>query len=406
MKKIPQQTQSSGGANKGQKSKAAEFKGKQVEQSKKVSKKSAFYTKKEMDFDNVTSKKTLRGKSMDVAKGKKSDTKVPDIDEKESDLDILVSKNKVSVPGEVKPIEGYHFEMTMLTKEELKPYLRYIALAGYAHRPMVEKLIKPFGYEALDPNVLAITQKIKANDMLKNVEVVSGVTKSGLKTAPCFADRTTGLKVLISVHEGRKEVILTYGMASSLDMEFGKKGKKAKLYQYLGAAGNLLGDEMLLYKEANVLTKEIVAEIRQEPRWEKYSIKLTGKCLGGSLAQFVGLSQELDALCTNTFPLGAGSQTLIGDDKLKQADRLITHITVTADIVSDFKGIARLDSLLCEAGIRTPGNFGLRYEIPSAYSDWFGTHGYVFSSAMEYLGIDKNSIPLDLEKSHPELLQM
>jgi len=308
--------------------------------------------------------------------------------------------------GWTKPLESYHYNMKKLIQTDMQPHLCYIAQSGYAHKSLSEKLITPFGYQPVDPE----TMGVDLSDFSDKIEILDGLvedrtTDQSIKTEKCFVDRNIGLKILVAANEELKEIVLAFGDLGSLVIELKEKSNAVWQRQFKGVVSNLVGMDPALYQQADALAMRIIKSILQNSKYKDYSIILTGQSLGGSLAQFVGLRNEITTMCYNAVPLGRGLQHLIGDEKLKKADAYITHVSVESDYVSDTKGIGVVDGALSYFGIRTPGNFGERESIPTAYSELQKTHSFVLGSAMKYLELDEKTLPQDLEKTNPELLK-
>jgi len=94
--------------------------------------------------------------------------------------------------------------------------------------------------------------------------------------------------------------------------------------------------------------------------------------------------------------LGAGLQYDIGTSALNCADEFITHISAKGDFVSDLYKVHFVDFILQMALLRSPGNFGKRFTIPTAYKKSIETHEYPFGSLMKFLGKDIRTRPKDL----------
>lgn len=316
------------------------------------------------------------------------------------------SSKRPILPETAKPLDSYHFEMEKLTPEQTMPHLRYMSQAGYAHTPKRD-LIEPFGYEPVDPESIGLN----LSDLPGKVEILEGSvtnnkTKETTKTEKCFVDRNTGLKIIVSVNPETKEIVLSFGDMNSLIPELKKDSRKAQRLHQQAVLGNF-GGISELYKQADAVASKIVDAMLQDPEYKDFTVKLVGQSLGGSLAQFVGLRNGIESMCYNAVPLGSGHQELIGDEKLKQADQIITHLSAETDYASDPQGIGTLDFLLSASGVRTPGNFGKRGSIPTAYpgmTEMQKTHAFHFGSAMQHLGLDKRTLPADLAAKNPALL--
>jgi predicted esterase YcpF (UPF0227 family) len=108
------------------------------------------------------------------------------------------------------------------------------------------------------------------------------------------------------------------------------------------------------------------------------TIKLTGFCFGGMLAQYAALKNEVPASCFNSLQLGPKLQQDIGSEKLEKAGSYVEHFSIERDHITDsridsiveFKlpknleslRLTPLDNIVNKLGIRTPGNFGKTYQ--------------------------------------------
>lgn len=289
---------------------------------------------------------------------------------------------------------GYHFEMTPLTVDQIKPHLRYMAQAGYAHTPKLD-LIKPFGYEPLSPQVIGV----QLDKLPFKVESCKG-NAGEIETESCFVDKDTGLKIIVSVNKQHKEIVLAFGDSNSLIPEMGNKSNAAWIQQQKAIWTNLLGKQPDLYLRADKIAIAIIQALLENSNYEKYSVRLVGQSLGGSLAQFVGLKNRFNTNCYNAVAIGKGLQTLIDEKHLDAADLYVTHVSVETDFASDLKGIGTVNSVLNSLGTRTPRNFGLRYSIPTAYpglSAMSKTHAFHLGSAMKYIGLTERTSVKDLK---------
>lgn len=306
----------------------------------------------------------------------------------------------------VRPLETY-YKMECLSEEGVKYHLPYIAHSGYAHKPNKE-LIEPFGFQSMDPKLLGI----KLSDLRGKIEILAGSIenyKTGkcTQTEPCFVDRKTGLKILVSINTKRKEIVLAFGDSNSLVPELKKDAKVAWLRHQKAIWHNLSGGFGWcpeLYLQADILVIQIIKTMSLNSEYKNYNFVLVGQSLGGSLAQFVGLNNGIKAICYNAVPLGTVLQKEIGYEKLENANSYVTHVSVESDFVSDlrYSGLIRLT--LNFWGIDTPANFGARYSIPKAYSKMQDIHSFVLGSAMHSIGYDKRKLPLELKKESDEYL--
>lgn len=271
--------------------------------------------------------------------------------------------------------QGYHYNtQKKLTAIELKPYLKLAATSAASFKNDA-KWLEGLGLKFHDfhPNEV-------------DLKDAPGIIVQG---AVLF-DPKSGLKV--SVVENDKEVFVNFGAHNCLSNELTdkKEQKKAHTEQFQAASLNLLGAEPKIYEQANA----VIAALQQSRKLKNKKWTLIGQSFGGGLAQYVGLQKEISTVCFNSTPLGAGLQKMLGKDKLIKADELVTHISVENDVLSDFPFIKFIDYFLSFIGIRTPGNFGQRFSIPSAYGfNIRKTHDYVLGSIMHHLGYHIKALP-------------
>ncbi|NGX39279.1 MAG: hypothetical protein KR126chlam1_00602 [Chlamydiae bacterium] len=263
---------------------------------------------------------------------------------------------------------GYHFQFEKKPlKEELKGYLPYIAAASFIHATN-SFWIKSLGYHVIAPREFEIDEK--------------GVEARNL----CFFDPVSGLKV--GVIEKGDHVIAIFGAIGSSESELENPSERKKIdrWGYQNVTWNLLGGIPSIYLQASDFFKKI----RQNPRLNGKRVELAGQCYGGSVAQFLSLQHKVKALCVNSMAIGPGLQKIVGKKSLMAADKWVSHLSVERDFVSDSRGLWPVDQLMSGLGIRTAGNFGRRYVIPSGYSNAADLHNNVIGSALKYIGYDSN----------------
>lgn len=207
-----------------------------------------------------------------------------------------------------------------------------------------------------------------------------------------FFDPTTGLKAMISF-EG-EEAIIAFGAIGAGSSELSCQKEKSDLDRklHLISFSNLMGCKPFIYKQAEEFFKKII----QSPQLNNKKVVLTGQCFGASIASYIGLRQSVQTICFNSLALGVGLQWAIGDDKLRKAHHCITHLSVKNDWASDCRWMSPIDYALNLIGVRTPGIFGRRFRIPSAYRSFNETHRYVLGSLMSHQGYERMTQPKDL----------
>ncbi|MBA2368874.1 MAG: glycogen/starch synthase [Candidatus Protochlamydia sp.] len=276
---------------------------------------------------------------------------------------------------------GYHFETEKnLSPTELRPFLKYAAI-GTASYATEQKWLE--GLDGLD------FYQLQPDDI-----DASALPPGIVLREKCLFDQETGLKIVIVKND--HELIIAFGARGSATSELQdeRQGEAVKKKQiHLGVA-NFVGATPSIYKHAS----QVVELIKNSRIAEGKEIALTGQSFGGSLAEYVGLKLKIPTYCFNSFPIGVGLQADLGSEALAQADRYITHVSAEADIFSDNPWTKTIDRIVNFLGLRTPGNFGRRFSIPSAYKDYFSTHSYVLGNIMQHLDYDLRSLPNDVIK--------
>lgn len=261
---------------------------------------------------------------------------------------------------------GYHRPIQkILTKDELKPFFKYGCAAAFVHRTK-EEWISPLNYTALGKHSFT-------HDQLQSLPPSIEARTS------CLFNPKSQLKVAILQKD--KEVIVAFGALGSYETE-GVADDMANL-KTSGFAG-LVGIKPDIYREA----EELVAWIKKQPEFQDKEITLSGSCFGGSLASYCALKQDLKAVALNPFPLGAGLQQDIPQKALDNADAHVINITAKGDFYTNSRSRDAIDTIVSAIGIKTPGTFGQRLAIPSAYKKGADTHNYFMGSVMKYMGYD------------------
>lgn len=282
---------------------------------------------------------------------------------------------------------GYHYKyMKKLSAAEAKNFLPYICACAFAFSSSKE-WIEPFGYKIIDPK-----------EVLPKESSFSSIGDS-------FVDEKTGLK--FAACEKGDEVIVAFcgmnGLKKEMESETNKL-KELNKYHHKAAIKNLLGfkDEFFVGAE------EAVMKVISHPKFKTKKIILTGQCLGGTLAQYIALKNDIKAICFNTFQIGPGLQQIISDEKLAKADEYVSHVAAQGDFVNENLASICLDYILGLIGIRTAGNFGQTFVIPTPYETPKDIHEYILGSFMHHLGFDKKTKPaqiqewIDKEQFHPQ----
>ena len=274
---------------------------------------------------------------------------------------------------------GYERKFTKLSAEQIKGFMKYVSHGASAHLSD-DKWIKPYGYHFIDPHELDI-----------DVSELPGQIEMHDK---CFFDPKTSLKALVS--ESEDEVVISFGALAASKSELDpKKAKALARKQHVLLATQFAGGVPKMYDQAELL----VEKLKELPRFKGKKIKLSGQCLGGSLAQYSGLKHKIKTVCFNSFPLGAGLQYRVRS-RLRSAKEYVTHMSTETDFVSDSSKVKYLDPASSAIGLRTPGNFGKRYSVPTAYpGDKQATHDYIQGSMMKHMGYTTRTTPEELPDS-------
>jgi hypothetical protein len=243
---------------------------------------------------------------------------------------------------------GYQFSAKKdLTKEELKPYYPHACAPCYNYALKEENI--PDGWKL-------------ARDTWYNPQ-------SGLK---------------ISFLQKGDELMLPIGSIEAKELA----PKRNKCIRQ-----SLLGQDIEIFKEAD----KVFADLSSDPLLKGKKVTLVGACFGAAIASYVALKHKTPAVCFNSFPMGVAQQQDVGNERLREASKYVTHISAKGCYTSDMPAYRVIDRGLSALGFRIPGWFGNRFRIPSAYSAMQDTHAYFIGSVMEHLGHDKRTKPVDLQ---------
>ncbi len=203
------------------------------------------------------------------------------------------------------------------------------------------------------------------------------------KKETCFFDPLSGLKV--SIFENNNSIIVALGTLNSHKSELSDPKHIKDLYVQMRSSGvtNLLGFKPKIYSQVD----EFFSTLILDPHLKGKEITLTGHCFGGSLASYVALKHGKKAFCINSLPLGAGLQQDIGKKRLKTAPEHITQVSIQNDWLTDSYIAKIFDIFLSSIFIKTPGRFGKKTFIPSAFKDSKNSHNRIVSSCKSHLGL-------------------
>lgn len=270
---------------------------------------------------------------------------------------------------------GYHYQPQPASLEISQKYLSdaYIAAAVYdcdcSHFDRLGlTLLNP---QELNINLSQLPGNIEANDKR-------------------FVDLTTGFKMMIV--EYANEIIMAFGALASAPRELADVPEdeialRNKLWVSVVIA-ELAGLTPILYEQAEAM----FLEIQKHERISVKQIRLVGHSMGASQASFIGLRNQIKASCFNSLALGPSLQKAIGADRLRAADQYITHLSVHGDFFSDPPCMTLLDRFIGLVGLRTPGNFGNHFRIPSTLQSQSEIHNNFVGA------IEKHLIDLERKK--------
>jgi|SRR5579872_4235449 len=269
---------------------------------------------------------------------------------------------------------GYTRNLIPISPQKTKEYLRFAggSVASFAND---ESWVKPFGTQFLN---------------IEDVDL-TGLPGNLRAEKKCFFDPENGLKMVI-VHSDAEALIIYGSLRAGNAMLDDAEAQKLVDRQNIILGANLFGFKPAIFEQADALFQRV----KSHPRLRGKRILFSGQCMGGCIASYVALKNQERAICFNTFPLGAGLQEDLGKNRLRQAGRLVTHISAKTDFVSDPKYLDLVDLIISSIGIRTPGNFGRRFSIPSAYNRAHDTHSYIFGSLMKHIGHNVRTRPAEL----------
>lgn len=272
--------------------------------------------------------------------------------------------------------KGYHrFGHPILSSEEVKPYVKY-ASANSALQTGLLSYIEDFGYKICHPK-----------DVIDKLVDLPKELKAHQK---CFFDSSTGLK--IAIYKKENELLFSFGTLAGADSETTDITERIRIRNTLWNSGfaSASGIKSSLFMDADA----VFSKIKNLPDFKDKKIVVTGQCLGGTIASFLSLKHQCQGITFNTMPMGVGLQEEIGNDKLMDADNHLTHIIARSDYFADLPRIVGVaDAILNFIGLNTPGNFGKKYLVPTAYDKAWDTHRFIVGSMMAHMGFHFRTLP-------------
>lgn len=156
-------------------------------------------------------------------------------------------------------------------------------------------------------------------------------------------DSSTGLAASIHFDPASREVIVGFSGISFAGSRFG-----CGLNQMLSCAAQWLGlvpKNMRQGSRIVELMKEHIDALNRElPEDQKLELTVTGFSMGGGVASYAALRNEVPAVVFNPMRLGLGARARVGQNMLAQADRYLTEVVIPGDWVSD-NGLSHLYKL-------------------------------------------------------------
>jgi hypothetical protein len=256
-----------------------------------------------------------------------------------------------------------HLNAVALKPFEIKGYIKYAAIAATAYKSDTS-WITPFNIDLISPKDIDI-----------DVSHISCLEKRDV----CFFDETTGLKAIVC--ENEKNIIIAFGAFGSAFPETGtEKYNKVADYLKKTIVHNIyFGSKPKYFDDADLLFKKLCSYFGEK---STKPIIVCGQCLGGSLAQYVGIKNRVSTICLNSIPIGSGVQKAINKN-IHYANKIVTQVSV------DF------DPVISSSSAK---NLGEHFVLPSAYETSKESHRYLMGSIMNYLGYDKKTHTKELVK--------
>lgn len=260
------------------------------------------------------------------------------------------------------------YQWSFLSEEKSIKHLKnnlYRYIMAAVPKSQKEAWISPFTFKISDLSSL----NLNLSEIKGSIEINNN----------SFVDYTTGLNATIASSPNNNELLVGFGAADSL-IHHPNFPLEREFKLLCGAAFGFIGGKPLIYEQAD----KLIAALKE--KFPEKKIILSGTCLGGSLAQYAALKNDVKAYCINSLALGPRLQAEISDENLKKAQKNIRHITIENDLFDDRPWITQIDRIvnflfdLC-----TPGNFGKRFRIPCLYNSMLYDHNYPLDSFIKVL---------------------
>lgn len=266
----------------------------------------------------------------------------------------------------------YFFEKT-IKSDELKPYLPYAAATNFVYHENPKYLLP--GWAPIRSEILNIRDEDPLFKQEAYPNPISGFKASllgkGDELVICFAP----------LEKRPRDDRSRWQRISAFVRGFFGGNKPIK-----NIVGLMSGFKPAAFEQADTF----VGRIQNLPEFKDKKITLAGLCYGGIFASYVGIKRGIRTVCLNSLPLGVGLQHQISSDRLSRAGEYVTHICAKGDWVSDSPGQAILDLIINRLGFRTPGLFGRKFLVPTAYpKSRSATHGNPVGSILKHLGYNE-----------------
>ncbi len=301
----------------------------------------------------------------------------------------LGSINNPSFKEQILCGEGYHrFEHIDLNGEEAKEQIIY-ACAAAAIQKNKHNWLDSFGYKPISTNNFGLG--------LENQRSV-------------LFDRKTGLKIV--VYSKNDELLVTFGAFGSHASQFKKNEEKACNAMEKTISKEALSSLFGACPEMFIEADKFVMALANSSEFKGKKIKVTGQSLGGAIASYVSLRQQIPGIVLNSFPLGPGLQAQVGEVNLRKADGVLKQIIAKGDIFADCSPILGvLDDAINLLGFETSGNFGKKYHVQTIYEGKLDTHYYIIGSLFaksfpEDLGLCKKMASRNKNESKKASLEL
>jgi Lipase (class 3) len=175
-----------------------------------------------------------------------------------------------------------------------------------------------------------------------------------------LSDPRTGFSAGITYDPDRREVVIAFsGLGSS----------RMTARQALRTAMNWLGFIPKNMSQASKLTRLVKQHIdevnRSLPEGQKLKLTLTGHSMGGGLASYAALRNQVPGVVTNPMRLGWGARARIGQSRLVEADKYLTEVVVQGDWVADNHAAKLYMPLVPVFNVRGPLGHARRFMVPN-----------------------------------------